>query len=104
MPMTKAEMSDHFVRYEASMRVARIAHRNGLYRDAVKSALAAWNHIDGMMQYARRYEKTEFDSIEAIDLVLKYAPILFEYNILDSLALQRHIIARFEPISSLDPP
>jgi len=85
MAMTKAEMERDYRNYETKMKTARAAHRDGMYRDAVKLALSAWDHIDGMMQYARRYEKTEFDSIEAIDLVLKYAPMLFDYATLDTL-------------------
>lgn len=50
----------------------------GLYADAVRSAFEAWQHVDGMMQYARKYHEREFDSIEAIDCVLKYAPFLFD--------------------------
>jgi len=85
MAMTKAEMEHDCKTYENAMEAARTAHRNGLFRDAVKFALSAWDCIDGMMQYARRYEKAEFESIEAIDLVLKYSPMLFDYETLNAL-------------------
>jgi len=74
MAMNKAEMESHRNDYYALMAQAWAAHHKGLYRKAVEWALSSWDHIDGMMQYERRYGKKEFESIEAIDMVLKYAP------------------------------
>ena len=53
---------------------------------AVQKALEAWQFVDGMMQYERRYDDREFSSIRAIDLVLKYAPLLLDFQSLDGLA------------------
>ncbi len=83
--MTKAEMVDHQQRYYSLMADARVAEQAGMYHVAVKNALASWEHVDGMMQYARRYEKKEFSSVPAIDLILKYAPLLLDFESLDTL-------------------
>jgi hypothetical protein len=83
--MTKQEMQDHHTRYRALMSRAGAAEREGLFRAAVDAALAAWKHIDGMMQYARKYENAEFNSIPALDLVLRYSPLLLDSHRLDSL-------------------
>jgi predicted RNA-binding Zn-ribbon protein involved in translation (DUF1610 family) len=83
--MNKAEMLEHHARYGTLMAQARQAEKAGLYRQAVAHALASWEHIDGMMQYDRRYNKREFKSIPAVDLTLKYAPLLLDYPNLDRL-------------------
>ncbi len=85
MAMTKAEMEAHRTEYFALMGKARAAQQDGLYRKAIELALASYDHIDGMMQYERRYEEREFDSVESIDLILKYAPVLFDFPSLDAL-------------------
>ena len=85
MAMKKAEMEAHRDRYSGILAEARAAVSNGLYNEAVKLALSSWDYVDGMMQYVRRYEEREFDSIEAIEIVLKYAPVLLHYESLDVL-------------------
>ncbi len=85
MAMKKAEMESHRKSYSRKMKVARAAEREGVYRDTVKSALSSWQHIDGMMQYERRYKNKEFERIEGIDLVLEYAPLLLDSSTLDRL-------------------
>lgn len=85
MAMKKAEMEEHRETYHHLMTEARSAERQGLYRKAVQSALEAWDHIDGMMQFEKRYGDTEFDSLSAIDLVLKYTPLLLDFETLDAL-------------------
>jgi hypothetical protein len=85
MPMTKAEMEEHDRQYHALMAQAHEALRQGLVRRAVQHALAAWDHIDGMMQYDRKYEKASFNTIPAVDLVLRYAPLLLDFRQLDRL-------------------
>ena len=83
--MKKAEMEEHRRSYLRLMSQAREAEGEGLYRKAVQCALEAWDYIDGMMQFERRYRNVEFDSIPAIDLVLKYAPLLLDFETLDTL-------------------
>jgi len=67
------------------MHQARSAERDGLYRSAVQLAMSSWDHVDGMMQHMRRTEDAEFTSIEAIDMVLRYAPLLLDFRSLDAL-------------------
>jgi len=86
MAMAKADMEQHERQYAALMKKARAAERAGLYQVAVKAALASWEHIDGMMRYERRYgENQEFASIPAIDMTLKYAPLLLDFESLNTL-------------------
>jgi hypothetical protein len=67
------------------MAQAEAAVRRGLFRQAVQNALGAWDHIDGMMQYDRKYENASFNTIPAVDLVLHYAPLLLDFRPLDWL-------------------
>ena len=69
--MKKTEMEGHSADYEGLMAQAQQAQRKGLYRKAVELALAAGQHIDGMMQYEQKYANREFLSIPAIELVLR---------------------------------
>ncbi len=85
MPMTKREMEIAYEAYYSRMARAREAAQQGLHRSAVQEALEAWPFIDGMMQYARRYKHEEFDTVSAIDLVLKYVPLLLDFRQLDRL-------------------
>lgn len=102
MAMTKAEMESHQGKYDALMAGARTAQRKGLYRQAVELALSSWEYIDGMMQYERKYEDKEFDSIESIDMVLKYAPFLFDFQSLDTLESLLNSKRRIEKNTAAD--
>ena len=84
MAMKKADMEDHRATYQSLMAEARAAERDGLFEFVMKSALSSLATIDGMMQYERKYGDREFSSIKAIDLILKYAPLL-----LDAASLER---------------
>ena len=88
--MKKTEMEDHKASYHALMDKARSAERNGHYREAIKAAVAAWEYVDGMMQYEQKYglyadQDKGFNSVSAIEMVLKYAPLLFDFQNLDAL-------------------
>lgn len=90
MAKTKKDLERDNEKYSVTVDAAREALDAGRVRDGVRLALSAWDYIDGMMQYGRRYENTEFDSIEAIEIVLRYAPLLFDHVTLASL---RHKLA-----------
>ncbi|HEV2970555.1 MAG TPA: hypothetical protein VGY55_11345 [Pirellulales bacterium] len=96
MPMTKAEMEAHRVQYHLEIAKARAAEQAGLYREAIAAALASWDHIDGMMQFERKYEEGTFSNIDGLELVLRYAPLLFDFESLDKLEtllkIQRRIV------------
>jgi hypothetical protein len=85
MALKKAEMEAHRREYQSRMAEAFSAERKGLYRAAVAAALSAWDFIDGMMQYERKYEERQFASVSAIDMILKYAPLLLDFRCLDRL-------------------
>lgn len=102
MAMKKGELEEHRDKYDNLMLRARRAHQNGLFREAVQFALASWDYIDGMMQYERKYEKAEFESISAIDLVLKYAPVLLDSSTLDKLSVLLEEKRRIERDTSAD--
>ncbi len=102
MAMKKGEMQDHRDRYGAIMSEARRAHQQGLCREAVELAMSCWEYIDGMMQYERKYEQREFDSIDAIEMVLRYAPVLFDYASLDRLDALLEEKRRIERDTSAD--
>ncbi len=85
MAMKKAEMEEHASEYYAHMAAARAADGKGLFRVAVQAAKAAWAHVDGMMQYEQKYQDREFTSVPAIDLVLRYAPLLLDHASLAEL-------------------
>ena len=85
MAKTKAEMEEDRERYHGLIAKARLALQGTRFREAVKIASTSWKHIDGMMQFERKYENKEFSNIEAIDIVLEYAPLLFEFTVLDEL-------------------
>lgn len=83
--MNKDEMEQHHECYHVLMRQARDAEAEGMYRAAVDRALESWDHVDGMMKYERKYSDKEFSTIPAIELPLRYAPMLFDIASLDRL-------------------
>ena len=87
MAKTKAELEADSYRHRALVAEARADLQRGEFQKAVKTAVSAWEHVDGMMQYNRRWgSKSEFESVDSIALVLRYAPLLFDNNSLEQLA------------------
>lgn len=85
MAMRKSEMEECSAAYRDALAAADQSIRSGMYSTAVSRAISAWPYIDGMMQYARKYEEHEFKSISVIDVVLKYAPLLMDHASLDKV-------------------
>ena len=85
MALKKAELAEHQTRYHSKMKASRTAEKRGLYSNAVKLALDSWDYIDGMMRYEGRWEEKEFTSIPSIDIVLKYSPMLMDFDSLNRL-------------------
>ncbi len=83
--MTKDELLAHQQRYQELWTRARSERDAGNIQGAVDLAASAWTYVDGMMRYEEKYEGREFDSIEAIDLVLEEAPYLLDFAHLDEL-------------------
>jgi hypothetical protein len=85
MAMKKADLEREAAAYEHKLGLARAAQSRGLFREAMRAAVSAWEHIDGMMQYGRRYQDAEFERIHAIDLALAYVPLLLDHRKLSEL-------------------
>ena len=85
MAKSKAELESDSVQYHELIDQARSALRDGHHEEAVQIAWASCKHIDGMMQFERKYEDREFSNIEAIDVILNFAPLLFHSQLLDDL-------------------
>jgi hypothetical protein len=85
MAMTKAEMERHRDQYRLWVSKAQASAQQRFYREAVELAVSSFGSVDGMMQYERKYGGTESVYVEAIDIVLRYAPPLFHFQSLDSL-------------------
>jgi hypothetical protein len=83
--MKKDEMDIHFREYGAKIASAHAAEKHGLFRETIAAAASAWANIDGMLQYASKYNNEEITDISAIELVLKYAPFMLDYKTLNSL-------------------
>ena len=98
--MKKTEMEQHHIAYHEIVAKARSAERTGLYRMAMQLALSSWEHVDGMMQYERKYENAEFETIPAIEMVLKYAPLLLDFESLDALEILLKDCRRIEKNTS----
>ena len=102
MAMTKAEMERHQAEYQSLVSKARSAHHQGQYAEALGCAVASWDHIDGMMQYERRFGNGSIARIECLDLVLTLAPFLFDFQSLDKLVSLLKSQRRIERNTTID--
>lgn len=84
---TKAELELHRDQYHDLLNQARAAELTGELSKAVELAICSWQFVDGMMQFERRFEDSEFKSVEGIDIVLRLAPPLLDIECLDKLAI-----------------
>ncbi len=100
--MTRADMEAESCAYRALLERAREAIRSGLHAQALEAAQSSFKHIDGMMQYERKYADAEFVSVETIDIVLKYAPLFFHFQSLDALEILLKDERRIEKNTSED--
>jgi hypothetical protein len=85
MPMKKSEMEEHKAAYHLLVSGARSAIAQKDFSTAIGLATKSWKYVDGMMQFERKYEAKEFDSVEGIDIVLAYAPLVFDFESLNEL-------------------
>jgi len=95
-------MEEDRANYEAWMSRARAAEREGFYHKAVELALSSWDFIDGMMQYERKYADREFANVQGIEMVLRYAPLLLDYQTLDKLDALLKKYPRIDRLASDD--
>jgi hypothetical protein len=90
MVMAKAELESHSAMYQTLIDEAQSAEHSGFIRNAIKFAAMAWEHIDGMTRYKAKYENNEINQVLAIDLVLKYAPVILT----DGLQIYQRLTSR----------
>lgn len=88
MAKKKAELETDTKRYYAQVEEMRKAHKRGDYERAVGFAASAWDNVDGMIQFERRFEnRSERNSLPCVDYALLYAPLLFDVQTLDTLSI-----------------
>lgn len=83
--MNKAEMAYHQANYNALVSKAGHAQQHGQYAEALDVSISSWAHIDGMIQFERRFGEGAVSRIEGLELVLELAPLLFDFESLDKL-------------------
>jgi len=102
MPLKKAEMEDHAWQYASLLEKAKSAILQGLTRQAVDLAFKSLPYIDGMMQYGKRYCSTSFETVEAIEIILEFAPLLLDFKSLELLRSLLNDKRRIERDTSVD--
>lgn len=83
--MTKAEMEEHWRQYLSCVKQAQKAASQANFSRAVAHAEASWEHIDGMLRHANTRDGEGTNELHGISLVLRYAPMLFDYEVLSRL-------------------
>lgn len=93
---SKADLEIEDGEYWRLARRARDEVNAGELLAAIRSAQTSWPHITGMLQYARKYGESPAQSIETIEIVLRYAPVVFDRDSLnratDLLKSQKAIV------------
>src|SRR5438105_20649 len=84
--MTKAEMEHQWREYAKLIEEALSAEKRVDIPRVIELAEASWEHIDGMLRYEAKQRGQTAVALDGIMLVLRYAPILFDYAVLDRLA------------------
>ncbi len=82
--MSKARLGTERMDYDEHMRLASQAEAIGDYAGAIGHAIDAWDHVDAMMKYERKYEEAEFKSVPCVDTVVRLAPFIFDIESLES--------------------
>jgi hypothetical protein len=86
MAKNKAELQSDAIQYREAVVAMRAAHRERRILDAIKIAVDSFDYVDGMMQFERRFEdRSERRSVETINYILRYAPLVFDQTSLDKL-------------------
>lgn len=82
----KADLESHCSKHAEIMERVRAYEEKGEILTAIEQAVSAFEHIDGMLQYERRYgESGSLRTVASIDCVLRYAPLLFESESLEAV-------------------
>jgi hypothetical protein len=83
--MNKPEMEAHNREYHQLLEKARGARQADALQEAIGAAVSSLEHIDGMIQYQRKYENVELVSLEGINLILEIAPLIFDFPSIETL-------------------
>lgn len=78
-------MEYHHGEYNALISKARRAYQQWHYAEALHAAITSWPHIDGYMQFERRYGQGDVRRVDGLELALDLAPLLFDFESLDKL-------------------
>jgi hypothetical protein len=78
-------MEEEWSKYREIISAATASEQQELYQNAIALAKSSWPHIDGMMQFERKRLGHEWVRVEGIELVLKYAPLFFDFESLDAI-------------------
>lgn len=85
MAKTKAELESDRDRYQNALNSAIQAEQRENYESVLVHALSSLPYIEGMLQHLRRYEKRQEDVVLCIELIAKYAPVLFHAQSINEL-------------------
>jgi hypothetical protein len=103
MAKKKAELKADAELYSSKVEEMRRAHDQRDYQGALALAAAAWDYVDGMMQFERRFEdRTERNSLECVDYALRYAPLLFDVQTLNTLSVLLRTQKRIDKNTAAD--
>lgn len=83
--MKKGDLAEAKQAYEDAMSRARTHIAAERYSDAVREAVSAWKDVVGMMRYDMKFAEAEFESLECVELVVRYAPLLLDHETLAQL-------------------
>ena len=82
---TKAELANEADQYQHFLALAKSAIEQNEIAQAVVLAVSSLPFVDGMMQFERKYNEREFKTVGTIEIILEYAPILFDMQSLTRL-------------------
>ena len=85
MSRAKARFSEDYEVYTGLLTRAQSHIKDRNFREALDSAEESWSRVDGLVQYRSKVQQRETRVIETFDLVLDYAPPLFDWQRLDRL-------------------
>lgn len=102
MAMKKVEMEEHNRQYLRAVQEVSSMVREGCVRDAIDRAKASWQHIDGMLQFEKKYAEGDRTTVKTIDICMAYAPMLFDSQTLDEVGSLLKDCRRIEKNTSVD--
>ena len=83
--MAKADLEFDHEEYLAALEQAQLAMRTADLADAVAHAVQSFEHVDGMMQFEKRYNDVESVAVDTVSLVIENAPLVFDNDALDKV-------------------